>query len=393
MNDNLLGKYTLLTPKIVPAVYNNALEYMEQLNILDAKLTEVINAFNDLQYTTLEDANKYTDEKVSELKIYVDSQFNEFRVDIDNRFIQLEQQLKEEISNAVADFRVQIEELLTEVNSLVDSVKTKLDQLEISINALFDMLSRVKLEMRFEMMAEVRKIKQYVDDAIVAKMGRGILVYNVVQKKYTDLDTALNDLYQITYRIFALTVDEYRSLNLTVDSYKEMKITVTEYLYHGKLLFFKELYFPTYDKDFAAVYAYIDGEVKKIDGKFYMYSPFDGTLTLMQKVINDLADLHKDGINVDQYKSANLTVDQYKEKNIGAHDYAWNGYYLIFTDAVPKETLEEMVRELQKTVAGLSARLESEIDGLNDTLTTVDNGLRTQIQGITSGLNSIHITY
>lgn len=166
-----------------------------------------------------------------------------------------------------------------------------------------------------------------------------------------------------------------------------------------------------------------------------------------QLVINKLANLHKDSITADQYKSGLFTVDKYKEMGITAHDYAWNGYYLLFTGAVPKETLEEKIREMQKTMANMqqeidqlkndsvestviadmkaditqqkktaeaqqnmlisvSARVQqqskaimeinTDLDDIDSNITTLDNKTAdnaAKISGVTQGLESIHINY
>lgn len=364
----------LKSPVVMPAVYDDALTYVEQIKILDAKLNEVIELFNQLEYGALEQANKYTDQKIEAVQQEFELAFSSYKKQINDQFAALEAQLQQEIKDATAEMKIQLQTLIEQVTDLTNSLQKDIDRLQISVNTLFDALARTKIEMRHEMEVKFAEIMQYVDQKIVAKLGSGIIVFNPLQKRNTDLNTALHDLYKLTTTVYSLTAAEYKSLGLTVEEYKNLKITVNEYLYHGKLIFFRQLYFPDYDGDFQKVYDYINSAIAGEQKNYYMISPFTGKLDLISNVVDDLADLHKDGITVDQYLQANLTVDDYAAKQIGAHDYAWNGYYLINTDAIPKETLEEQVRELQRIVAewGASNVTQEEFDSLKQTVS--DNG-------------------
>lgn len=447
------GRVVALTPKILPAVYNDAMSYYEQLHIINDKLTEVINEVNTWGTTTLDHANAYTDQQVAALEQRTNEQIIAIQAQLNAQFIQLKEEIEAELDNALAQFEQEAQELLNKLNEEINNFNSIVNNMQIDINVLFDMLGRLRVEMNEEIAAQIGAVMKKIDDALASKLGSGIIVFNPYRKQLTNLDVALADLFSITYRMFALTADEYRRLQLTVDEYVAMDITANDYLYKGRLLFFMELYFPDVDERFAAVYGYINMEVAALDKNHYMISPFTGVITPINQVVYNLARLHMYGITANQYRDALLTVDEYKNKKITAHDYAWDGYYLVYTDAVPKETLEEEIAELQTAVAALTQRviaLENEatpseiiknmqdqitvtsktlttfqntqrvkdqtqdtaievnrndidhlndvvipdaIHGLQDTFNTETASLQTQITGITSGLQSIHINY
>lgn len=460
MFDIVTGRMLALTPKILPAVYEDAMTYYEQLGIVNDKLTEVIDVVNSFGTTVLDASMQYTDSKVGALATETQAQLEDLRNQINTLsktlYDKIMAEVQEELDSALAEFKETSEKILEEFVTKVAEFNQRMDELQIAINTLFDALERSKLEMRQQMQREIDKIIAYLDDAVAAKLGRDIIVVNPVTKTNSSLDKALQDIFLWIYNVFGITASEYKALQLTAQEYKEKDITAIEYIMHGKLIFFREMYFPTYDEDFEKVYDYINDLCEAQDKQHYMISPFDGKWTPIKTVVYSLARLHMRGITAEQYQNALLTADAYKAKNIGAHDYAWNGYYLIYTDATPVPTLEEQIGQLQVALAGVAERvtalesgatepsyikqmqddinagkkkndeqdveiasnttnisnvadavntinettipaldtkIEGEIDSLHEMLTTVDQGLQTQISTIQTGLTNININY
>ena len=454
-----MGRMIAATPRILPAVYEDAMTYVEQLRILNDKLNEVIDVFNSYGDELLTESKEYTDQQFLILQEDMNNTLSQFRQELDNALADLDATLTAELTQfrerAEAEFKwfhQRADELFDMFVEETTKLNENINRLQIAVNTLFDALGRTKLEMRDEMQAELSKIVAWMQNAMAAKTGEQIIVQNPVTRKLSTLNFALDSITRIINAMFALTVDEYRSLQLTVDDYKSLRITANDYRYKARWIFFHKIYFPDLDDRFGNVYDYVNHEVEALDKNHYMVSPFNGVLTPVKRVVYELAQLHMDGITADQYREALLTVDTYKEKEITAHDYAWNGFYLIYTDAVPKETLQEQVAELQSALAeaikriqnlengatespsistmkrdiqinrnniadvrsfaeqtenevktvernmqqmagNLAQHFQNEIDGLNDTLSTVDAGLQTQITSVKNGLDSIHIHY
>lgn len=442
MNNIYYGRMLAATPRILPAVYDDAMTYLEQLHILNDKLNEVITVFNDYGDTMLDQSKQYTDSQIALVKGEFDTQLAAIQTSLNQQFAALEAEITKELAEALSEFKDVGNQLLAEFAEQTKKLNSQIAQLQISVNVLFEVQGRNKLEMRQEMQRAINNVMQYVDDALAAKMGSQIIVNNPYRKSLTSLDIALADLFSITYNMFSLTVDEYKSLHLTVDEYQDCDMTANEYLYQARWFWIRELYFPDIDARFAKVYGYINEQVEMLDKNHYMISPFDGTVQPINRIVYQLARLHMYGITADQYLAATLTADAYKEKQITAHDYAWNGYYLIYTDATPLPTLEEQLHEAEEQIAALTQRviqleqgavpstvikqmqddinatksnlsdletkqtetdneivdikdnvIPTEIDSLHSTLNTVDQGLQTQITQIDSGLKSIHINY
>lgn len=454
-----MGRMIAATPRILPAVYEDAMTYLEQLRILNDKLNEVIDVFNSYGDELLTESKDYTDQQFLILQKDMNDTLSQFRQELDNGLDDLDATLTAELAQfreraeaEFAWFHQRADELFDMFVEETTKLNENINRLQIAVNTLFDALSRTKLEMREEMQSELSKIVTWMQNAMAAKTGEQIIVQNPVSRTLTTLNVALKSITFVLKGMFSLTANEYKSLHLTVEEYKALQISANNYLYKARWIFFDRLYFPELDKRFGNVYDYINHEVEALNKNHYMVSPFDGVVTPINNVVYELAQLHMDGITADQYREALLTADAYRDKQISAYDYAWNGFYLIYTDAVPKETLQEQVAELQKALAeavqriqalenestpsstiadmktdiqknrndisdvrsfaeqtenevkqvernmqqmsgNLSQHFQNEIDGLNSTLSTVDAGLQSQIASVKNGLDSIHIHY
>lgn len=365
-NNLAMGRIIAATPKILPAVYDDALTYVEQLRVLNCKLNEVIDEFNSYGDELLINSKKYTDEQIKILNDKMTVTLQEFKEQIDNGLADLDATLTDKLDEfderaeaEFAWFRQRADELFEMFVEETTKLNENINRLQIAVNTLFDALSRTKLEMRKEIQAEIEKIVKWLEQALAAKTGDQIIVKNPVTMILTSLNVALESLANVSKLMFSLTVDEYNSLQLTVDEYAAYQITASDYIYKGRWIFFHELYFPDLDMRFDEVYGYINKEVEALVKNHYMVSPFDGVVTPIANVVYDLATLHMNPITADQYNELLLTVDVYNEKQITAHDYLWNGYFILYTGAVPKPTLQEQIQELQNALAESVQRIQN----------------------------------
>lgn len=455
-----MGRMIAATPRILPAVYDDAMTYVEQLRILNDKLNEVIDVFNKYGDELLVQSKEYTDAEIAKLNETMTETLNQFRVELDNGLADLDATLQEKLDEfeerAEAEFtwfRQRADELFEMFVEETTKLNENINRLQIAVNTLFDALGRTKLEIRQEMREELNNIVTWLQNALAYKTGEQIIVRNPITRTLTTLNVALDAIADVIKYMFSLTVDEYNSLKLTVEEYNALKLTVTDVLYKARWVFIKELYFPDLDKRFGEVYDYINHEVEVLDKNHYMVSPFTGVVTPIQNVLYDLAQLHMDGITADQYNELVMTVDAYAEKQITAYDYAWNGFFILYTGAVPKETLQEQIQELQTALAEAVQRIQNlengatesptistmkaeiakqradfndqivqqekvdiyqnkkietnksdiahmndtvipdAINGLHDTMSTAIGGVQTQVTEINSGLASININW
>lgn len=318
------GRMIAATPKILPAVYNDALSYYEQLHILNGKLNEVISIFESYGSTMLVSANEYTDSQIAALNTSIQQQLANYQSTINYQIQQLQQQIEEELDNALEEFKTQANALIAKLNDEVNKFNLQFNELQVAINTLFDALGRTKVELRQEIQNEIESLKVYLDQQVASKIGTEIIVNNPYTKTLTNLNMALSDLYNITATQGSLTVDQYRELSLTADIYKLMYITANDYKYRAIWIFFKPLFLQDIDIEIMKLKAYINNQIAVLEKKQYMQSPFTGTQELIPNVIYKLAQLHFKTLTANEYKIMALTATDYADHKITAYEYIWD---------------------------------------------------------------------
>ena len=136
-----------------------------------------------------------------------------------------------------------------------------------------------------------------------------VYVYNPVRGYQTDIQTAVNDLYDLG-RSMGLTAYEYDSLGLTAAEYDNLELTAFEY------------------DQFGREYLERLGIIK--NPFHYMTSPFTGEYVRLEIVINELASLHRDdALTATEYDALDLDASYYDGLDLSAHDYDWHGKTLV----------------------------------------------------------------
>lgn len=271
----------------------------------DSDLRELIRMYNEVtsDYSNLvkwmEEHKAEYDElnnKVNQLQSKLDS----IIADIDAEFEKLKNELSEEIF-------IQINELKTEV-----------------INQLTDMSNRL-LEMQKELTDAINEqigiiegyndyLRRYVDAKLEEFIEsfpdlHTVYVYNPIKGYQTDIQTAVNDLYDLG-RSYGLTASEYDSMGITANEYDALALTAIEYDQYGR------------------DYLERAGLIK--NPFHYMSSPFTGKYVPLEVVINELAALHKDdSLTATEYDALELTADYYDSLELSAYDYDWHSKTLV----------------------------------------------------------------
>ena len=62
-----------------------------------------------------------------------------------------------------------------------------------------------------------------------------------------------------------------------------------------------------------------------------MYDPFNGSLKLISRVVDELADLHRgdSSFNAEEYDELEVTAGRYDEQELSAYSYDWQGKLLL----------------------------------------------------------------
>ena len=226
----------------------------------------------------------------------LENEIESFETEINNRFYTLDQELRSDIDNQIAQ--------------IIAQVNAKLQEVDLALRDLENKFNQFKTETRNLVIQYYNLGKAYTDFKIEELINSlpeltTVYVFNPIKGRVTTLQETINDLYDLG-RPDALTAKEYDDLELTASEYDALEITAIDYdLYARKLL--EEL-----------------GILK--DSWHYMYSPFTGEYVTLQTVITELSELHKDesgAITASEYDALELTASDYDDLLISAYDYDW----------------------------------------------------------------------
>ena len=220
-----------------------------------------------------------------------------FEDQINQRFYTLDQELRTDIDNKIAQ--------------VVDQVNRKLQEVDIALRDLENKFNQFKTETRNIVIQYYNLGKAYTDFKIEELINSlpeltTVYVYNPIKGHVTTLQEAINDLYDLG-RPDGLTAREYDDLELTASEYDALEILAIDYDLYGRRIF---------------------EDLGLLKNKWhYMYSPFTGEYVPLQTVISELASLHSDGpqgaITASEYDALELTAEDYDDLQISAYDYDW----------------------------------------------------------------------
>ena len=271
--------------------------YDSDLGWLIKSMEELMNEYNNLiswvnthktEYKELEKRVKSLENNIASFEAQIVQRMDNFEAKINN------------------EIYVQYQQILAELHS-------ELGRIEQILSDFASEIARFRLEIRGELLASESYQKSYTDAKIQELINNlpqlSINVYNPVKGYRTDIQTAINDLYDLG-RSEALMAIEYDRLGLTALEYDELELTALQYDQYGK---------------------YYLEKFNKIKNPFhYMYSPFTGEYVVLEDVINDLVSLHKSGaLTASGYDGLELEAQYYDSLELTAFDYDWNGLILI----------------------------------------------------------------
>ena len=268
---------------VLPTVYSEELSYLEDISKIAFKIQEIIDYYNQLEDTW----RAYTDGKVAELRNALQPQITANRTAIEN--------LNAKFTKAIQD-----EHEWT--NNTIQNTINRFDgELASEVNKLKVLISVTQSNAYTYTDFKIDELKKDLANLTT------VYVWNPVRGRITDVNTAINDLYSLWSELFGLSAYEYDSLYLTASEYDGKYLSAIQYDIFGKLLLYK-------------------------DDRFYMFSPFDGSYTLIKNVVYKLAELHygENSFNCTEYDALDLTATVYDGKNVTAYNFDWNARdYLV----------------------------------------------------------------
>ena len=310
-------------------------------NFYDSDLRELISMYKKL-------VKEYDDilEQLNELKTnigsivdeYLDADLGAFKAElltiINNEITELENEIREE-QKKLEDDMIKFK---NDISSTVEQLRIDIDNFEAKVNNRIQMISNQIAQVYIEManykheMAELFELQKneltlYIQEH-VEQITR-LYVTNPFTGEYEDVQDVLYDIAKYVTQSYGLTAQEYDNLQLRASEYDAKRITAQNYSSRGILLFFKELYLK-------------------------MRSPFTGFMDYYDKIIYQLADLHRGAYTAQEYDNLLLTADDYDELQLSAYKYDW--------EINPKEFLaklqqlkDELVNVIEVGNGGLTA--------------------------------------
>lgn len=253
----------------------------------------------------------------------VENEINTFEARINAEFARLQAKIeadfetqKAEMEAALTAMEAEVDEklrLLTEeVNRAIASFETRFIALKAEIeNEVAQLKAEVRrdvLQLYNVMEANNHYVFNWVENRIEEFINSlpeilTVQVYNPYRGEVTDIQTAINDLYEVAC-IWGLTASQYDSLGLTASEYDALDLTAREYDTLGYKLLYPD---PTY----------------------YMISPFSGETVLVKDVVSQLSLFHMEGLTASEYDAKDLDADTYDALELTAFNYDWFASQLI----------------------------------------------------------------
>ena len=213
--------------KVLPAVYDESLSYLEQLAKLTFKVNETIEATNSLNdnVTVLNDDVFNLNNRVAT----VEGEIAGFEAEINQRVDALEIELKSQIDTAISDMENQVDSKMIEVDGKINELDTRVSEIEIYVQTTVDNLIHQFHEMvqiEIERLNELyqsfeTEMKQYVEDTVNELIENipdltNIYVIDPSSGKLVKVQDSLTNVFYFNLTK-AFTCDEYNKLGLTCE--------------------------------------------------------------------------------------------------------------------------------------------------------------------------------
>ena len=255
------------------------------------------------------------DKAITELN-RLSNEIDTFEAQINDQFETLKAEQQRQLDNAIAAINVEvdrkIQQLENEVQAAILQMDTRYTELQLAIQNELDnfkaQINREIMQIRNSITANNEFVFAWVENRLQEFIDSlpeitTVYVYNPYRGEVTDLQTAVNDLYNIV-SIWGLTAYQYDSLGLTASEYDAFLLTAQEYDTMGYKLLYK-------------------------DPNDYMMSPFTGEYVPVKNVVEKLCYFHMEGLTAEEYDDKALDADYYDSLLLSAFDYDWFGEQLI----------------------------------------------------------------
>ena len=230
--------------KVLPAVYDESLSYLEGLSKLSYKLNETIGAVKALNDTVSNHEVRITD---------IENELSNFEREVTDKVNALELELNNKIDTAVADMNAQIDSRLGSIEIRIAEMETYVTEtinglirsfqaiIAEEIKRINDMYSNFEEEMRQYVVDKINELIAQIPDLT------NIYVVSPASGKLMKVQNALDEVF--AFNLYnALTCDEFNELGFTCNELNSLMVdglprgfTVWEWLHDAKKLLIKIL--------------------------------------------------------------------------------------------------------------------------------------------------------
>lgn len=205
--------------------------------------------------------------------------------------------IPQQIQNAINQQIVRINQILNEFQKELDQMHGDVSDMQNSLNQLRQDLANFYAIINSQTDNKIGALKLWVEQEIANWSKK-------LPPMICPIHGYLEPLQEILYHIVdylgcGITALEYDNLSISAQEYDNMEIIAIDYDLWAKC------------------------KVFDVDKCCYMYSPFTGQYVPIEQVVNQLADLHKQGITAQVYDSRLVTAEEYDDLEIGAYEYDW----------------------------------------------------------------------
>lgn len=254
-----------------------------------------------------------------------------------------------------AELLLKIQDALNKYNALDSSIRT--------LRVYNDTSNAVILQ----------EAKEYTRDRIAALLDwltdpEQVYVFNPWTGIMVTIQQFIDYLYNLLHYA-GLTAAEFDALGLTAAEFDALGITAEEFDSYGKwALFFHKTYVTASElEQILEQYAKLSDLVPlatKAELEHYatlndikVLDPTTGILGSVQTAIDHLADLHRNGLTVDQFESADLTCSEFDALEMTAFEFDFGGLIRYINESLISVTLGITAEQYQNIIVGAGGQL------------------------------------
>lgn len=284
---------------------------------LNAKVLELDEwmAQHKTEYANLVLRVTALENEINTFETQVRSEFQRLKADLDADFAAQKAEMDQALAETQAEVNAQIELLTSEVNAAIAGLDTQFANLTREIRSE---LVTVKIQVNEAIGALDQRIldnNEFLFKYVEERLDQFIIdfpdliditVYNPFRGSYTNLQTAINDLYDMSC-IEGLTALQFDTLDLTAEEFDTYNLTAREFDQYGYTM----LGYP--------------------DPRYYMFDPFTGEKNLVKNVVQKLAALHTDAesVSATEFDTLDLTATEFDATDITAFNFDWYSKTLL----------------------------------------------------------------